>query len=103
MDMVHAPELARGLLESSGASLQHLQLAMGDQAFAGLLWEELWRASRACTELTTISLIFVTADDEEVASKKTLHIALPDYGRLLLHIFGLWHTRLAGRLHVPTV
>lgn len=73
MDMVHAPSLANGLLQSSGPSLQHLQMVMARQEILeapGQLLEGLWRAIGACTELAALQLIFLAdgqAPDQQVA------------------------------------
>ena len=77
LDLPRAPILAIGLVGSTGARLQHLQLVMAEMADFGLpgqLWVCLWRAVQGCTELASLQLVFPPdyelAFDEQVAPKK---------------------------------
>ena len=66
MDLTDAPNLARGLVESAGATLQHLQLVMGSDSIQ--LFDGFWRAINGCTELAALHLVFLQglASDQEV-------------------------------------
>ena len=75
MDMIHAPNLVMGLMESAGSRLQHLQLVLAESdvlAAPGQLLEGFWRAVRGCTELAALQLVFMAsgqAPDQEVVQE----------------------------------
>ena len=58
MDLTRAPNITKVLLESAGARLQHLQLAV-DVGPHDQPWYGFWRAVRTCTELVALQLVFV--------------------------------------------
>ena len=54
-----APSFSKGLLESSGARLQYLQLVTSELGPAGELWDSFWTGLEACTELAALHLTFL--------------------------------------------
>ena len=58
MDLAHAPNLAKGLLESVGARLQHLQLVLYVGEWNDAQCQDFWRALGACTLIAGLQLIF---------------------------------------------
>ena len=57
MDLTETPSLARGLVESANAMLQHLQLTMG--IGSSQMFDDFWREVCRCTELTALQLVFM--------------------------------------------
>lgn len=59
LDTIHSPKLAKGLLESAGARLRHLQLVIAESQLGSQHWFDFWRAVRACTQLSHLQLVFL--------------------------------------------
>ena len=58
----YAPICTRGLLDTAGTRLQHLQLVVDESVPAGQpdqAGESFWRAVRACTGLVALQLVLV--------------------------------------------
>ncbi len=77
MELNCAPELVEGLVESAAATLQHLQLVVGNNGVARELSEGFWKSVRACSELAALQLVFIPefeqAMDQQVISLMGTH------------------------------
>ena len=72
LDLIRAPNLAKGLVESAGARLQHLQLVADGFGPNREVLDGFWGTVKACTELAALQLVFqprgMAPMDQQVAS-----------------------------------
>lgn len=93
LNLTRAPGLMYGLVESAGASLQHLQLVMADHDLPGQGYGSFWRAIKACTELVALQLIFAPGADAGVDREVTVRKILKSYNNMPQRVFPCYSAR----------